>query len=463
MILIIDDDIAVRTSISLLLKNAGYKTKAVESPDEAMDEVLAQDWDLVIMDMNYSVETSGEEGIRLLRRIKEARPKFPVILITGWGTIQLAVEGMKLGAADFVHKPWQNDHLLQTVQTAIALSQEKVKEEIPIPANRKELDQKFKLANIIGADPALLRVLETIGRISPTDASVLIQGESGTGKELIAEAIHQNSNRRVRPFIKVNLGGISSSLFESEMFGHKKGSFTDAKADRVGRFELANKGTIFLDEIGDLDMNSQVKLLRVLQDRTYEVLGDSKSRSVDVRVICATNKNLEEMVEAGKFREDLYYRINLITVKLPALRERPDDIPLLASHFISNLRQTYNRPEIFINAKGLKYLKGLALPGNIRELKNLVERTVLVTPHNELTVEDFEGLKNKVVPKAVKETLPPVGALTLEEMEITMIKKAIEHHNGNISKVAKSLGLSRGALYRRLDKFNIPYEINQNE
>jgi two-component system, NtrC family, response regulator len=463
MILIIDDDIAVRTSISLLLKNAGYKTKAVESPDEAMDEVLAQDWDLIIMDMNYSVETSGEEGLKLLRRMKEARPQFPVILITGWGSIQLAVEGMKLGAADFVHKPWQNDHLLQSVQTAIALSEEKAKEEIAVLASRKELDQKYKISAIVGANPGLLDVLETICRISPTDASVLIQGESGTGKELIAEAIHQNSNRRAKPFIKVNLGGISSSLFESEMFGHKKGAFTDAKSDRTGRFELANKGTIFLDEIGDLDMTCQVKLLRVLQDRTYEVLGDSKSRFVDVRVICATNKNLEEMVAEGKFREDLFYRINLITVKLPALRERPDDIPLLTTHFINNLRQAYNRSGLSVTAQALKYLKGLPLAGNIRELKNLVERAALITPHDELTVEDFENFRNKVVSKAVKETLPPVGTVTLEDMEINMIKKAILYHNGNISKVAKSLGLSRGALYRRLDKFNIPYEINQND
>jgi two-component system NtrC family response regulator len=301
-------------------------------------------------------------------------------------------------------------------------------------------------------------MLRQIGQISAADVSVLIEGESGTGKELVAEAIHQNSLRKNQNFVKVNLGGISSSLFESEMFGHKKGAFTDAKGDRVGRFELANKGSIFLDEIGELDLSSQVKLLRVLQDRTYEVLGDSKPRQLDIRVICATNRDLADMVVQGKFREDLFYRINLITVKLPALRERPQDIPLLVKHFLHNLQKTYNRPSLQISETALHYLAQQPLPGNIRELKNLVERTVLVSGKDYLDISDFQGQQPKNLKKVENQVMTGLGMMTLEEMEAVLIRQSMEQHKGNISKVAKSLGLSRGALYRHLEKFHIPYD-----
>ncbi len=386
------------------------------------------------------------------------KPELPVILMTGWGSIALAVEGMKCGAANFIHKPWDNDHLLQSVHTALTLSHSEEKAGRDTSPSRKQLDTQYGFSSIIGEDPALLTVLKTIGRVSATDASVLITGESGTGKELIAEAIHRNSLRRQKPFVKVNLGGISSSLFESEMFGHKRGAFTDAKADRIGRFEMAHKGTIFLDEIGDLDMSSQVKLLRVLQDRTYEVLGDSRSRSVDVRVICATNRDLPAMVAENKFREDLFYRINLITVKLPALRERSDDIPLLANHYISHLKTVYQRDGLTISRKALHWLKGLPFPGNIRELRNLVERTVLVSENNTLEVADFEQQMHAGAKPVGKVSLPAVGTMTLDEIELAMIRQALEVHNHNISKVAKALGLTRGVLYRRLDKYNIPYD-----
>jgi len=298
-----------------------------------------------------------------------------------------------------------------------------------------------------------------VGQVAATDASVLIEGESGTGKELIAEAVHQNSHRRRQPFLKVNLGGISASLFESEMFGHRRGAFTDAKTDRVGRFELANGGTIFLDEIGELDLSSQVKLLRVLQDRTYEVLGDSKPRRLDIRVICATNRNLAELVQQGRFREDLFYRINLITVRLPALRERADDIPLLVQHFVDQLRATYNRPSLKVGTRALHWLRELPLPGNIRELKNLVERAVLVSGKDELGPEDFQAQFQKVStkPPATGE-LPEPGTMTLDELEAQMIRKTMEHYAGNVSRVAKALGLSRGALYRRLEKYAIPFD-----
>jgi len=302
-------------------------------------------------------------------------------------------------------------------------------------------------------------VLRQVGQVAPTDASVLIEGESGTGKELIAEAVHRNSPRRSKAFVKVNLGGISASLFESELFGHRRGAFTDAKTDRVGRFELANGGTIFLDEIGELDLTSQVKLLRVLQDRTYEVLGDSKPRRLDIRVICATNRMLAEEVRAGRFREDLFYRINLITVRLPALRERPQDIPLLVQHFVAGLRTTYARPALKVGARAGHWLQQQPLPGNIRELKNLVERAVLVSGHDELLPEDFQAQVHSLPTRAPEPgELPPPGTMTLDELEAQMIRNALTHYQGNISRVAKALGLSRPALYRRLEKYEIPYE-----
>lgn len=456
MILIIDDDVAVRASLSILLKQHGFKTKEAAAPKEALEVAQAHSLQLVIMDMNFSIETSGRDGLQLLETFKQRMPQLPVILITGWGSISLAVEGMRLGAADFITKPWSNDYLLQAVRTALSLSQQApIKDET---LTRKKLDQQYDFSNIVGQDPQLLQILKRIGQIAPTDASVLIEGESGTGKELIAEAVHRNSLRKSQPFVKVNLGGISASLFESEMFGHKRGAFTDAKADRVGRFELANKGTIFLDEIGELDMNSQVKLLRVLQDRTYEVLGDSRSRKLDIRVVCATNRNLEQMVEEGKFREDLFYRINLIKVRIPSLRERPDDIPLLVQFFVENMKKTYHRPELGLSPKALQWLKELPFPGNIRELKNLVERTVLVAEDDVLRAEDFQAQAQQGPVKAGDKALPAVGTMTLDEMEASMIRKSMAYYHNNISKVARALGLSRAALYRRLEKFGIPYE-----
>ena len=357
MLLIIDDDFAVQTSLSLLLRKNGFDVQTANTPNVALDVLAAEEPELVLLDMNFSIETSGEEGLRLLSVIRRMHPHVPVILITGWGSIDLAVRGMKAGAQDFITKPWQNDHLVQSIITLLNLAPRSTSQAPGLPPNRRKIDQKHHFEQIVGNDPALLSILETIGRVAPTDASVLITGESGTGKELVAEAVHQNSKRRTKPFVKVNLGGVSATLFESELFGHVRGAFTDARSDRIGRFELADKGTIFLDEIGDLDPASQVKLLRVLQDRTFEPLGSSRSKSVDVRVICATNRNLEEMVAKGQFREDLFYRINLITIKLPALRERPDDIPTLVEYFVNNLKTIYDRPMLRISPKAMAWLK----------------------------------------------------------------------------------------------------------
>jgi DNA-binding NtrC family response regulator len=454
MLLIIDDDTAVQASLNLLLKQEGFNVKVASSPAEGLVFLEQLPVELVMLDMNFTNDNSGREGLNALQQIRRKKPDLPVMLITGWATVPLAVEGMKNGAADFISKPWDNEHLLQSVKTILSLKNVNAHSKL----SRKELDQKYHFDFIIGEDPAFLSILETAGRISRTDAFVLIGGESGTGKELIAEAIHRNSNRSEQPFVKVNLGGISSSLFESEMFGHRKGAFTDARFDRKGRFEIADTGTIFLDEIGELDLNSQVKLLRVLQDKTYEVLGDSRTRRVDVRVISATNRSLEKMIESKHFREDLYYRLNLINIKLPALRERPQDIPLLTLHFMENLKKSYGMKDLTISDKALNWLQQLHFPGNVRELKNLVERTVLLCNKTKLDVDSFSAYVQKV-PMGEMAGQLPASNLTLDEMEELLIRKNLTLYRNNMSKVARALGLSRGSLYRRLDKYGIPYDV----
>jgi DNA-binding NtrC family response regulator len=457
MILIVDDDVAVRTSLELLFTTEGNSVLMADNPTDALLIIKQRVPQLIILDLNFSIGTSGNEGMQLLKEIKAINAKVPVILITGWASIDLAVKGMKLGANDFINKPWNNEHMLQSVNTLLELQSPK-----PKHTTRTQLDAEFAFNHIIGEDPELLRILETIAQVAATDASVLILGESGTGKELIAEAIHENSLRRNKPFVKVNLGGVSSSLFESEMFGHVRGAFTDARFDRIGRFEMADKGTIFLDEIGELESGSQVKLLRVLQDRTYEVLGSSKSKKLDIRVVCATNKDLFEMVATDTFREDLLYRINLITIKLPSLKERKGDIPLLVNFFITNLREIYNRPNLTVSLAAMKWLQQLELPGNIRQLKNLVERSILVSKNDELSVEDFKVHLEVSISKSKKNALPGVGTLTLEQMEIAMVKKAMNFHQNKISKAAASLGITRNALYRRLEKYQIPFNETED-
>nr|WP_199080298.1 sigma-54 dependent transcriptional regulator [Pedobacter sp. ASV19] len=457
MILIVDDDIAVRTSLLLLLKSAGYEVAAVDEVNEALHVIHKRQPELILLDLNFSIGTSGEEGMSLLRQIRKISNSLPVILITGWGSIELAVQGMKLGANDFINKPWNNDHILQSVKTLMELHVQE-----PVHRDRRQLDKQYAFQQIIGEDPKMLEIMDTIGRVARTDASILITGESGTGKELIAEAIHENSLRRNRAFVKVNLGGISSSLFESEMFGHMRGAFTDARYDRVGRFEMANKGTIFLDEIGDLEASSQVKLLRVLQDRTYEVLGSSKTKVVDTRVVCATNKHLNNMVGSGLFREDLLYRINLITIHLPALRERPGDIPLLVRFFIHNLKEIYNRPALSVTPQAMKWLQKLELPGNIRQLKNLVERSILVSKKDLLEIDDFKNQMDQSPSRKEAAPLPDVGVMTLEQMEVEMVKRAMSFHKNRITKAAASLGITRNALYRRLEKYQIPFDETEH-
>ncbi|MDE7409785.1 MAG: sigma-54 dependent transcriptional regulator [Muribaculaceae bacterium] len=440
-ILVVDDDNSVRVSLKLLLKRNGYEVATAATPAEAISYVRGSRPDLVIMDMNYTRTTTGEEGLTLLKQIKVFHPDVPVILITAWGNIPLAVEGIRAGAFDFITKPWDNYTILGRITTALSLAAK----------NDQAPSSAFDRSAIIGKDPKLLSVLDTIERVAATNAPVLILGENGTGKELIAEAIHRNSNRRNGPMVKVNLGGLSQSLFESEMFGYRKGAFTGAVTDREGRFAAAEGGTIFLDEIGDLDINSQVKLLRVLQEHTYEPLGDTRTRRADVRVVCATNADLNEMLRDGSFREDLFYRINLITVTLPPLRERADDIPLLVDHLLRKVSANAGREVPEVTGEAMELLKRQPWPGNIRQLANIVERTLLVTPGDTLDARDFQaqGLS--------PEKTPADNQGRLKSREKEEIENALTESGGNLTRAASLLGITRQTLYRRMAKHNIHY------
>lgn len=446
MILIVDDDKAIRQSLALVLKRKGYETALAGNPDEALGMLRKHKFRLVIMDMNYSLSTTGEEGIHLLRQTKIFQPDTPVILITAWGSIELAVEGMRFGAFDFITKPWNNHLLLQRIETALSLSSPAT------DSDRNPAD--FDRCGFIGESPRVKELLKTVERIAPTDAPVLVLGENGTGKELIANAIHKNSRRKNAPFVMVNLGGISTSLFESEMFGHSKGAYTGAVSERKGRFELADKGTIFLDEIGDLTQDCQVKLLRVLQQHTFERLGESRTRKTDIRAICATNADLPAMVREHTFREDLFYRINLITLRIPPLRERRDDIPLLTRSFMESASRSHGIRCPEISHEALGYLSRLPYPGNVRQLRNMVERAVLMCAGGILEKCDFEADGN-IQDVSATDLKGSLEGATLEDLEAAAIAEAVRKYDGNLSRVAAALGITRQSLYRKIEKHGI--------
>jgi two-component system, NtrC family, response regulator HydG len=410
-------------------------------------------YDVILLDMNFSKDiTSGKEGFYWLEQILEREPTAVVILITAFGDVEMAVKALKEGATDFVLKPWQNEKLIATLSSAAKLK--KSRNEVTQLKQAKQaleegINQPFK--DIIGESDAIKQVFNIIDKVAQTDANVLILGENGTGKELIARALHQKSMRKDKVFIGVDMGAITETLFESELFGHKKGAFTDAKDDRAGRFEAANGGSLFLDEIGNLSMQLQSKLLTVLQKREVVRLGTNKSIPVDIRLISATNMPIYEMVEESTFRQDLLYRINTVEIHLPSLRERMDDIPLLCDHFIKMYCGKYRKPIKKMSPIALKKLQKYQWPGNIRELQHALERAIIMSDSNMLSPDDFFFLNQKAESKAEAEP----ETFNLDDVEKSVIQKAINRHGGNISKAAKELGLTRASLYRRMEKHGL--------
>jgi DNA-binding NtrC family response regulator len=446
-ILIADDQTDVLEALRLLLKGEGYQIEFVTSPALVLAAIEARDFDCVIMDLNYSRDTtSGQEGLDLLTRIQAIDSILPVVVMTAWGSVQLAVEAMRRGARDFIQKPWENERLVSIVRTQIELRNALRR------GQRLEAENRLLRAEgaptLIAEAPAMQPVLQLITRVGPSDANILITGEPGTGKEVVAKTLWAISSRSAKPMVTVNAGGLAEGVFESELFGHVKGAFTDAKLDRVGRFELADGGTLFLDEIANVPMNLQSKLLRVLETGEMERVGSSRTRRVDVRVISATNARLDEEVEAGRFRQDLLFRLNTIEIHLPALRDRREDIPLLANHFLHIHAQRYRKKLSGFEASALQLLMENAWQGNVRELNHVVERAVLMSQDNLVRSADLAL-------RTGREGNTRLEEMSIEEVEAFLIKKALARYGGNVSHAASALGLSRSALYRRLQRYGI--------
>lgn len=444
-ILIVDDDLDVLTAVRLLLKKEVAEIIVDKNPEKILSILTDQKIDLVMLDMNFkSAINSGNEGLYWLSRIQELKKDIPVIMITAYGAIDLAVQSLKQGASDFIVKPWQNEHLIEVVREL--LSQKGNKKSKP---NSSDVGH----SDIIGESEIMKSLFYKLAKIAPTDANILILGENGTGKDLIASAIHKQSTRVNEPYIKVDVGALTDSLFESELFGHKKGAFTDAREDRSGRFEAADKGTLFLDEIGNITLQQQAKLLTVLQNRQVTRLGTNQAVDIDIRLICATNVPLSHLSDESKFRKDLIYRINTIEIQVPPLRERGDDIILLANHFIKQYSEKYMKPALQLDKGAERKLLNYQFPGNVRELQYSIERAVIMAEGNTLFSEDilFSPIENTNDGYSLGEK----EELNLDELERNTILKVIEMHNGNISKAAKELGITRTALYRRLSKYNI--------
>jgi len=453
-ILIIDDNEDLLKAARIYLKRHFGQIDLEKDPTLIPDLLQNDAYDVILLDMNFTQDVnSGQEGFHWLDKILEIDPSAVVVLITAFGSVDLAVKAIKAGASDFVMKPWENEQLLATLLSSIRLRSSK--EELKLMKDREDtltqdLDHKFK--EIIGQSGSMIQVFDTIERVASTDANVLVLGENGTGKELIARSIYRNSKRAEKPFISVDLGAISENLFESELFGHVRGSFTDAKTDRAGRFEIANGGTLFLDEIGNLSLPLQAKLLTAVQNRKVNRVGSNKTIDVDIRLVCATNMPLYEMVQKGEFRQDLLYRINTIELKLPALRERIEDIPLLAEHYLKDYAKKYNKDIYKFSEATLKRLEKYSWPGNVRELQHAVERAVIMSRDNILQPEDFFFNNNQ--PVRDKDDIN-LEQFNLEDVERILIRKVLAKHNGNITHAAQELGLTRSSLYRRLEKYGL--------
>ncbi|MBI4660146.1 MAG: sigma-54-dependent Fis family transcriptional regulator [Verrucomicrobia bacterium] len=446
-ILIADDQTDVREALRLMFKGEGYQTDVANSPARVLETVKAQDFSLVLMDLNYARDTtSGQEGLDLLMRLQALDTTLPVVVMTAWGSVELAVEAMRRGARDFIQKPWDNARLLAIVRTQIELSRALRKGQRLEAEN--ELLRDHALPSLIAESRAMQSVLQLIQRIGPSDANVLITGQNGTGKGVVAQALHNGSARLAAPMVTVNTGGLSEGVFESELFGHVKGAFTDAKADRVGRFELADGGTLFLDEIANVPLSQQPKLLRVLETGEFERVGSSKTLRANVRIISATNADLKNEVAAGRFREDLLFRLNTIEIHLPPLRERREDIPLLARHFLEQHNQRYRKRITGFEEPAMQALLNHDWPGNIRELNHVIERAVLMAHVETVKTSDL-GLY------ASREEGGRLEDMSLEEVERWLIKKTLARFEGNASKAAESLGLSRSAFYRRLQRYGL--------
>jgi len=450
--MIVDDDVDVLLAARLFLKQHFTIVHTEKNPENIPTLFKSECYDVVLLDMNFSRDaTSGKEGFHWLNKILEIDPVAVVIFITGYGDVELAVQGIKEGATNFILKPWDNQKLLATITANLKVRHSKQELE-ELRSKQKVLiaNQDQAYGNLIGNSAGMQKVMYTVEKVAKTDANVLILGENGTGKELIARAIHRSSSRNKEIFINVDLGAISESLFESELFGFKKGAFTDAKEDRAGRFEAANKGTIFLDEIGNLTLPLQSKLLSVLQNRTVVRLGTNRDIPIDIRLICATNMPLYQMVKEGKFRQDLLYRINTVEIQLPPLRERIDDIALLVNHFLGIYCKKYKMPMKTLHSSTLKRLEKHNWPGNIRELQHSVERAVIMSESHILQPQDFFMSS---IDDNTENDLP--NLTNLEETEKLLVRKVIDKHGGNISKAAKELGLTRASLYRRIEKHGL--------
>ena len=454
-VLIADDQRDVLESLRLLLKGEGYQIEAVTSPAAVFTAVEAGDFDCLLMDLNYARDTtSGEEGLNLLARLQSLDNTLPVVVMTAWGSVELAVEAMRRGARDFIQKPWENARLISILRTQIELSQA-LRRGLRLEAENRLLRAEGR-PQLIAESRAMQPVRELIARVGPSDANVLVTGEHGTGKEIAAQTLHALSTRASRPMVTVNAGGLSEGIFESELFGHVRGAFTDAKADRVGRFELADGGTLFLDEIANVPLNLQAKLLRVLQTGELERVGSSKTRRISVRTLCATNRDLGQEVAEGRFREDLLFRINTVEIRLPPLRDRREDVPLLAMHFLRPHALRYQKALAGFDAGAMQALLAHPWPGNVRELDHVVERAVLMAPGNVVTVADL-GLKGG------REGPARLEDMSLEEVECFLIQKALARFEGNVSKAAEALGLSRSALYRRLERYGLRFAAPKND